>query len=101
MERGTTPTHTFNIPSDISSIIKEIKITYSQNEKEVLVKRTAACTIKDGKVIIKLSQEETFLFDCKNLVYIQMRILTHTGECLKSKIMVETVGKCLDEEVLT
>lgn len=101
MERGTTPTHTFKIPTDISSIIKEVKITYSQNDKEILVKRTKDCTISGVKIITKLSQEDTFLFDCTMYVYIQLRILTVSGDCVKSKLMRETVGKCLDEEVLT
>lgn len=101
MERGTTPTHTFNIPTDISPLIKTVKITYTQNDKEILVKRTENCTIKEGKIITKLSQEDTFLFNDKYYVYIQIRILTSDGECIKSEPMVTPVGKCLDSEVLT
>lgn len=100
MERGTTPTHIFNIPSDIASAVKEVKVVYSQNDSIILEKRTDACTIEGSRIIIKLSQEETFLFDCTKLAYIQVRVLTHSCECLKSKVMVESVGKCLDEEVL-
>lgn len=100
MERGTTPTHIFNIPAEISSAIKEVKITYSQNDEELVVKRTGDCTIESGKITTKLSQEETFLFDCTKFVYIQIRVLTLGGDCVKSKLMQESVGKCLDSEVL-
>lgn len=100
MEIGTTPTHTFNIPPDVCSKIKEIKIVYSQDDKVVLEKRLGDCTVEDGKVIVRLTQKETFLFDYTKLAFIQMRILTEGNDCFKSNIMVEPVGKCLDEEVL-
>ena len=102
IERGTTPLHVYeDIPPEVFSVIKEVKITYSQCGNEVLVKRTNDCTMKDGKITTRLTQEDTFLLDCKKMVDIQLRILTESGECLKSEIMTETVGKCLDDEVLT
>ena len=101
IERGTTPLHVYeDIPPEVFSEIKEVKITYTQCDKEVLVKRTEDCTIEDGKITTRLSQEDTFCFDCKKLVDIQLRVLTVNGDCLKSEIMTETVGKCLDDEVM-
>lgn len=47
MFKGTTPTHAFQVPID-SSMIKEVKITYSQRDEEVLVKRTKDCIIAGG-----------------------------------------------------
>lgn len=101
MERGTTPLHTFNIPPDVTAdTIKEVKVVYSQANKIILTKRKADCIIEDGKLIIKLSQEETFQFDSMKLVYIQIRILTTLGDCYKSKVIATSVGDCLDDEVL-
>ena len=101
IERGTTPLHAYeDIPPEVFSAIKEVKITYSQCDKEVLVKRTEDCTMADGKITTRLSQEDTFCFDCKKMVDIQLRVLLESGECLKSEIMTESVGKCLDDEVL-
>ena len=101
IEIGTTPTHIFeDIPTDICSMAKEVKITYKQSDNEVLVKRTGDCTIGDGKITTRLSQEDTFCFDHEDLVSIQIRILTQSGECFKSDEMVVTAGKCLDDEVL-
>lgn len=99
MFKGTTPTHMFNIPID-TSIIKEIKITYSQRDKEVLVKRTEDCTISEGLITTKLSQEDTFLFEGNMIVTIQMRILTMGGDALIAEPIMMAVGKCLDDEVL-
>ena len=99
MFKGTTPQHTFNVNID-TSLIKEIKITYTQNESEVLCKRTEDCTIEDGKIIARLTQEESFLFETGKFVFIQLRVLTLGGECLTSEILMTGVGKCLDSEVL-
>lgn len=99
MNKGTTPTHTFNITID-TSLIKEIKITYSQNGEEVLVKRTQDCTIEKNKIITHLSQEDTFLFNSDDAVSIQVRILTTANEALTSQIMKIKAEVCLDKEVL-
>lgn len=97
--RGTTPTHVFTLPFDCS-LIKAIKITYAQNDKVVLCKRDSDCVLAGSTVQTTLSQEDTFLFDCKKLVEIQIRCLTHGGEVHKSEPIIVTVGKCLDDEVL-
>jgi hypothetical protein len=89
----------FNVPID-TSLIKEIKITYSQRDKEVLVKRTGDCTISEGLITTKLSQEDTFSFEGNMIVTIQMRILTLGGDALIAEPIMMAVGKCLDDEVL-
>ena len=102
IEIGTTPTHVFeDIPIDLCPLIKEVKITYLQNNEEVLVKRTEDCTIGEGRISTKLTQEDTFRFDWSKLVSIQLRLLTVNGECFKSDPMMETAGRCLDKEVLS
>jgi hypothetical protein len=99
MFKGTTPTHEFEVDID-TAFIKTVKITYSQNDEEILVKRTEDCTLEGNKITTKLTQEDTFLFDCNELVQIQIRGLTHDGEALATDLMVTTVRKCLDDEVL-
>ena len=100
MRRGTTPTHIFKVDIDTASI-KEIKITYSQNDKIVLVKRTDDCTMTPGEITLKLTQEETFKFDYTDYLYIQIRILMIDGECLSTDLIMVSVKKCLDNEVLS
>lgn len=99
MFKGTTPTHTFNIPID-SSLVKTAKITYTQRDKEVLVKRTEDCTFEGKKIVTKLCQEDTFKFEHNTIVTIQLRVLTNSGDVLASDLIMTSVGKCLDNEVL-
>ena len=99
MFKGTTPTHIFEVAIDTSSI-KEVKITYSQRDQEVLVKRTEDCTIDSETISTRLSQEDTFLFEDNTLVTIQLRVLTTGGDALIAEPIIISVGKCLDDEVL-
>lgn len=99
MIRGTTPTHTFNIPFD-TSMVKEVKVIYAQNDAVVLEKNTVDCTLDAQSISVTLTQEDTFLFDCKKAVEIQIRVLTLGGEALTSVPKKVGVSKCLDDEVL-
>lgn len=99
MRQGTTPTHTFEIPL-AKSLISAVKVIYAQGDKTVLCKRASDCDIEDGKISTRLTQEETFLFDCKKLVQIQLRVLTTGNDSLVSDIMRRSVAECLDGEVI-
>ena len=99
MYRGTTPTHTFKVPID-TSLVKSVKIIYSQRDKEILVKRKNECTFEGNAISTRLTQEDTFKFDGTALVTIQIRVLTVGDDALISHPIVRSVGKCLDEEVL-
>lgn len=100
MIRGTTPTHTFNIPFD-TSLVDEVKILYAQDDVVVIEKTTADCTLDYKKISVTLTQEDTFAFDCKKAVEIQLRVLTTAGEALATVPEKVGVTKCLDNEVLT
>jgi hypothetical protein len=99
MIRGTTPTHVFTLPFD-TALIREIKIIYAQNDNVVLEKKLAQCTLKGDTATVKLTQEETLLFNCHEYVQIQVRVLTLSGDALASTIERVSVGKCLENEVL-
>lgn len=99
MVKGTTPKHIFRVKID-TTLIKTVKITYSQDNKVVLSKRTEDCTLENGAIIARLAQEDTFLFDCNSLVTIQVRVLTFGGDALRSKSIVKSVDECFDDEVL-
>ena len=99
MFRGTTPTHTFEVDID-TDLIKTIKITYYQDDEEILVKRTEDCTIKDGIIQTKLSQEDTFLFIGNVPVMIYIRVLTTNDDAIITEPIVIAVRQCLDDEVL-
>lgn len=100
MIRGTTPTHYFTLPFDTDKV-KEIKIIYAQEEQIVLEKTIDDCTLEGNTASVKLTQEDTLLFDCHKFVQIQVRVLTKNDEAMASEIENVKVGKCLDNEVLT
>ena len=99
MIQGTTPTHTFNSPFD-TSMVKEVKILYAQDDVKVLEKNTGDCKLAGQSISVTLTQEDTFLFDYKKAVEIQLRVLTLGGEALTSVPEKVGVSKCLDNEVL-
>ena len=99
MYRGTTPTHNFTIPMECS-LIKEIRVYYKQDDEVILVKENTGCCFEDCTISVTLTQEETFLFNCKKNVKIQLRVLTTGGQSLISKPIVVDVGECFSNEVL-
>lgn len=99
MRIGTTPTHIFEVDLD-TTLIKQVKITYTQDDEIILEKRTDDCEITQDKLKIKLTQEETFEFDSTKFVCIQIRILTTNNECFSTDLIRVPVHKCLDREVL-
>lgn len=101
MIRGTTPTHTFTITSGLdASVIRNLKITYSQRGKVVLEKTKADATLDGSAIKVRLTQEDTFKFDCTALVEIQIRVLTTDGTVSATDPMQVSVNRCLDDEVL-
>lgn len=99
MRIGTTPTHTFELPSNIGSAVSKIKVTYAQGYDVILEKTFDGTAVKNNILTVVLSQEETFLFKAKKDVFIQVRVLS--GEnVLASDIITTTAEKCLDNEVL-
>ena len=90
MRIGTTPTNKFEIaeigkeiPIDL---IKALKITYSQNNRIILEKYKTDCQVETGKIILKLTQDETFKFYDTKSISIQIRLLTisrRAGQMLK------------------
>ena len=99
MIRGTTPTHTFNVPL-LAENIKKVKITYEQDGVNILTKRESDCTIANKKVTVRLTQEETLRFDHEKLVTIQIRVLSQNDDALSSYPFSVNAIDCLDEEVL-
>ena len=99
MKRGTTPTHTFTIPFDVS-MIKTAKVIYSQSGKVIFDKCGDDLKLSENTIQVKLNQEDTLSLDCKDSVSIQVRVLTVGGDALASDIMLVPVSRCLDDEVL-
>lgn len=100
MIRGTTPTHVFNISFD-TSLISDLRITYAQCGKELVVKKYDDVILSDQAITVTLTQEDTLKFDCsKQAVQIELRVKTNGGKVISSGIFNKSVEACLNEEVL-
>lgn len=99
MRKGTTPTLTFTIPLDPSQIDK-VRIVFAENNTPVICKTEEDCSIDGNDLILRFTQEETFLFQCDHNYQVQMRIKLINGEVLATEIMRLPVERCLDEEVM-
>ena len=100
MRRGTTPTHLFQIPFNVISLLK-IRVWYSQNDV-LLVTKTEKDAEMQGDDIFKvtLTQEETLKFDHTEDVQIQLKVKTDKGEVMASPVIRKSVDEILDDEVL-
>lgn len=99
MRIGTTPTHVFTLPLDVDSI-SCLRLLYRQAGELILVKHTDECELSGNTVSVTLTQEETFKFQCKKPIDIQIRILDKEGKAFATKIVRITAEECLDCEVL-
>ena len=113
MIRGTTPQHTFTLPFD-PPVGCEYRIVYAQGEdhkeKILFEVETKGCAVTGCAVTVRLTQEQTLLFDCtphwQNGAYvpypvkIQFGVKTPGGETLWSNIIATTVDRCLRRDGL-
>lgn len=99
MIRGTTPTHTFELPFD-SDMVSKARVLYAQNGIIVLTKDNEECLREGSCISVKLTQKDTLKFDCNYPVEVQIRVLLDNEEALASTVIKVSVGKCLENEVL-
>lgn len=109
MIRGTTPYYRFKLPIPPESI-KELYITFSQDDKVVFEKEKDDCEFipPSGNIFyyraqIHLSQYETLMCDSDRYkVEVQMTILTNSvpEERLSSRIRAVSAGRVLKEGVI-
>ena len=104
MYRATTPTHTVGFPVDTSTC-EIIKVIYKQGGTKLIKQKTNSetpegMTLDGNKVVIKLTQEETMLFNAKSFVRVQVRVKKTNGDVFNSQKWAIHVDDGLDEEIL-
>ena len=99
MRKGTTPSFVFELPIEVDTI-KNAKVIFSFNNDVKLEKYLKQCAASGNKLTVKLTQEETFLFECNATVKIQLRVVTVNGDALASDVFSVFVHQCLDDEVI-
>ncbi len=100
--RGTTPTFTFNLPIEVSTI-KTLYITIlgsGGNTMHVVEKTLADCTKTENSVAVTLTQEETLGFVESATVEIQLRGVDVTGNAFKSQVFETTAERILKDGVI-
>jgi hypothetical protein len=71
---------------DISTdLIKEIRATYEQNGKVILEKETEDFTMSGFSAKVKLTQEETMLFNAPSSARIQLHVRTNGGNAFVAR----------------
>lgn len=109
MRRTTTPTHTFTLDIDPTTITA-LNITYAQSGGDtqccnavdseiILVKTLEDCTIGADNVSITLTQEETNLFTDDLTVEIQLHAMVGDTS-FQSDIIKVPCRRVLNDEVL-
>lgn len=104
MTRGTTPTHTFTLPDDLTSAtISALYITYAQHGTTVLEKTLDDVTNNNGVLTCTLTQADTLKFEVLDQhcgcdkVNIQVRIKTSDGVAMASDIMAIPISDILKD----
>jgi hypothetical protein len=97
--RGTTPTHTFQIPFN-TNLLKEIRISYAQRDAVVVEKTTEDCKLDGMNITVKLTQEETLRFSENVVAALQLRVLLNDGNVLATPVLRLDVGELLQDEVI-
>jgi hypothetical protein len=100
MIRGTTPTHVFEIPLD-ASLVADLRVSYAQGGDALITKKLADVKLEGNTITVRLTEEETLLFDhSKSIAFVQVKVKTTGGDVLSSRIMNFNVFEALNEEVL-
>lgn len=100
MIRGTTPIHKWTLPVD-ASVVKKVRVVYSQDDETVFVKQTEDCILEGNDLKVTLTEEDTLKFSHKKKVEVQARFLTVDNKIFGTRVVEVPVWKLLDEEVMT
>lgn len=99
MIQGTTPTHTFKLPFGTNDILK-LRITYYQLGRTVVEKTEDDVYMMGDTISLTLTQRETLMFNPRDNVKLQVKVLTVSGSVLASMVKELTVYEILNKEVL-
>lgn len=106
MYRLTTPTHRFIMNIDPSGWTKFI-ISYAQHDTIILEKTEQDAheieVVEQDKTYvlsIKLSQEETSLFNPNEAAYVQIRCQYDSGDTFASEILKFRVNNVMDDQII-
>lgn len=97
--RGTTPTQIFTLPFE-KELVSDLRITYAQAGQKILVKKMTDVKIEGNDIKFMLTQEETFNFNEKEIISVQLKIKTTDDQVYNSNLIYIRVDPALDDEVI-
>lgn len=100
MRPGETPKHTLNIKNFNMTLIDKVRVTYDQFGKVILQKEKPDVHIENGKLWVKLTQEESLRFKDGQPFKIQWSITTTGGECFRTPPFTVPCEETIDKEAL-
>ena len=83
-------------PSHYSAIL----VTFQQGGVNLVEKSLSDLTVSGDNVVVKLTQEETALFEAKKNMYMQIRCYAAEYDAPGSKVWAIPVEAALNDEVL-
>lgn len=100
MKRGTTPTFSFTLPIEASSLTAAV-ISFRQPGGVSFDKTLADCTV-DGKTLsVSLTEAETLSFRALTLYPVEIQLRVGVGEArMASQIFTEPVERVLKDGAL-
>lgn len=98
--KGTTPTILYTLPIELNDV-KNFSVTFSQGGEPIITKMKSDCEITDGKIIVRLSQEDTLKLQANKIVETQIKFLFSDGNVVPTKIKQLYAKRILDEQVIT
>lgn len=100
MYRGTTPTFTFQLPIDASSIT-EACVSFRQAGGASMDKMLADCAVSDNTLSVSLTEEETLSLRARTVqpLEIQLRVAVK-GARMASQIFTVSVERILKDGAL-
>ena len=101
MIRGTTPTLTFTTPYKAGEVADGY-ITFTMQGRILLdINITSdSVVILDNYIQLKLTQEQTLLFNTKYRTQVQLRLILSNSKRVASNIVNVPVGRILKEGVI-
>lgn len=103
MIRGTTPTLTMKLPSEVSVLdVASAIVSIEQSGKEKITKSISDIT-KDpdaNTLAVKLTQEETLSLSARSSAFVQLKVKTNNGNVLASSPSPMVVTDIINEEVM-
>ena len=97
--QGTTPTITFNLPFDVSTI-KNCEIYFGQNDELLVTKGYNDCVLSGTTLSVTLKQKDTLQFDPAEKLQIQVRFRFNDDSVDATEIIKGKISDLLSDAVI-